>query len=122
MSTLIELRVTQTVEEGPLYRVNMEVLHASDISPDIFVFEVACDDYSHVATPFDLEHVPTTPEVAENDGINYYRQRTVTKDFDTVDAAREFSTYTRGRVGYLVREYPKVVGDFEGTHDYTYED
>lgn len=121
MSTTIELRVEQSLIEGGLYRVKMDVLYAAGIAPRIFVFKTVCGTYSHVATPYDMENIPdTTAEAADLSGNNYFRMLEVVQDFTTVETAEEYSAYTRGRVAFLAEEYPKAISSFEGTNDYTY--
>jgi len=121
MSVTIDLRVEQSLVEGGDYRVKMSVLYASGISPEIFVYTAACGEYSHVATPFDMENIPyTTAGEAELNGYNYYRKSEVTEDRSTVESAEDYSNYTKGRVAFLAKEFPKAIDGFEGTSDYTY--
>lgn len=120
-TTTIDLRVVHSLEEGGIYRVKIDVIYASNIACEIFVFKTDCNTFSHVATPYDMENIPDiTAEAAQLSGNNFYRQKEVTRDYDMVSTAEEYSLYTRGRVEYLAIEYPRALDDFVGSHDYTY--
>jgi hypothetical protein len=121
VSAQIEIIVTHTLEPGNLYRVNIVVDSAVDITPDIFVYETVSENFSHVALPWDIDNIPyTSLAAAQTAGANYYRLSTVTRDFTTVLAADEFSRYTRGRIAWLVNEYIDDVATFVGVNNYTY--
>ncbi|RLI88036.1 MAG: hypothetical protein DRP01_00350 [Archaeoglobales archaeon] len=121
MSVTIDLRVVQSLIEGGGYRVKMDVLYATGIAPEIFVYTADCNEFSHVATPFDIENIPyVTSEEAELHGYNYYRKAGVIEDRNTVESAEAYSNYTKERVAFLAREFPKAIDGFEGTNDYTY--
>ena len=120
MSVRIDIQQDRTVEEGPLYRVATSVIYNSGIDRNVFVFNTTTEEFEHVATTWDMEHLPKSKDDAALAGDGFYRLPSVTKDFDTVMTATEFAIYTRGRVAALVREYEAVSTTFEGSGTYTY--
>ena len=122
MTVRIELRQTRSLESGPLYRVNNEVIYASGIQKAIFVFTVVDEEFSHVAYPYDMVNVPVGKEAAASAGNNFYRQATVTRDYESVDDATEFAVHSRERVDLLADTYAYAVDGFQGEDDFVYED
>lgn len=120
MSVRIEIHQARTVEEGPLYRIYTEVIHAVGISRAIFVFETESETFSHVATTWDMETFPDTLAEAQATAANYYRQDRCTKDYEEESVASSFAVYTRGRIDYLVRQYAGMQEDFIGEDDYEF--
>jgi hypothetical protein len=52
---------------------------------------------------------------AEIAGEDYYRLTTVTKDWETLDLATEFSAYNKERLQWLIDEYNTYTSTFAGT-------
>jgi hypothetical protein len=121
MDVKVDIRQTCTVVEGNLYRVKLEVLYASNISNKIFTYDL--EGFSRVATVWDIENIEATSlSEAESLGLTFYRQASVTKDFDQSSKAIEFATYSRNRIAWLVEEYKAATSGFEGVTEYTYTD
>ena len=121
MTVHVEMRQTRTLEPSGVYRVKNEVLYATGIQREIFVFQVVDEEFSHVAYPYDMENVPVGKEAAAQAGNNFYRALEVTRDYDTLIKAMEFAVHSRDRVEFLVDIYETAIEGFEGQNDYTYE-
>lgn len=121
MTVHIEMRQIRTLEEGPVYRVKNKILYATGIQPEVFVFTVVDEEFSHVAYPYDMENVPVGRDAGAQVGNNFYRASEVTRDYDTILKATEFAVHSRGRVSFLINEYELATEGFEGEDDYIYE-
>jgi len=120
MSVKIEIHQTRTVQAGPLYRTYTKVIHTVGIDQNIFVFNTETQEFSHVATTWDMENFPTSHTEAEALPTDYYRQSECTKDYTEESVASAFATYTRGRIEFLARQYAGMQEDFIGEGDYEY--
>lgn len=104
MPVSFSLSQNTTVIDGPLYRVNNEVSTASGASPAVFVFKTLTQEFSHYATVADLEAYPDTYAQAANDGAAFYRQTSVTRDWETVALREADLTLTKSRLQFLANE------------------
>jgi len=121
MTVKIEIHQSRTVVAGPLYRVFTEVVHSIGIDRKIFVFNKDTEEFSHVATTWDMESLPgSLAEAQASSEIEYYRDNHCTKDYEDATDAAAFAVYTRGRVEYLVNQYAEMQTDFIGEGDYEY--
>lgn len=121
MTVRIEMRQTRTLEADPIYRVKNEITYASEIAKEVFVFQVATEEFSHVAYPYDMENVPVGKAAAETAGNSFYRALEVTKSYDSLQGAMAFAQHSRNRVEFLADEYEIATEGFEGQDDYVYE-
>lgn len=119
MTARIDLKQTSTIEEGPVYRVVNEVTYAENIPREVFVMNAETQLFSHVATVWDFQAYPDTRDQALLDSVGYYRADSCTKDFDTLQTATSFKSYTKGRVEWVVADYDEANNVFEGVDDYT---
>ncbi len=120
MSVRIDIDQQRTVEEGPLYRVVTSVFFTTGIDRNIFVFNTETDAYEHVASPWDMENLPTSKAQAITDDVTYYRLAAVTKDWEDVGEATEFAAYTLSRISSLAQQFGLVESAFEGSGTYSY--
>lgn len=119
-TVIIEVKQVKTVEEGPLYQVDTDVLRAQNIDQNIFVFVTETDVFSRVATTWDMQSFPSSKVQAELDGKEFYRQKQAVVSYDDESVAVEYSAYTLGRIRYLAQAYQTVTDDFVGSATYTY--
>lgn len=120
MSVRIEVLQTRSVVEGPLYRVETQVTYVSGIDRNIFVFNTELEEFSHVATTWDMDNLPEGKLNAENEDKNYYRKDVVRVDYATETLGSEAATYTLSRIEYLARIYAAVVDSFIGAESHVY--
>ncbi len=120
MSVRIDVTQLRTVEEGPIYRVSTSVVYNTGIDRNIFVFNTETEEFEHVASPWDIENLPTTQAQAILDNCDYYRQSSVIKDWDDIEEAIEFAAYTLSRVSSLAQQYELAESAFEGSGTYSY--
>ncbi len=103
---LITLHQSTTFLTDPvLYRVKNEVTVASGISPAVFVFRTSDETFSHYAAVADLIQLPTDADSAIADGLGFYRQAEVTRDWDTVDEMNCDLADSKARIQLLVKEW-----------------
>lgn len=115
MTISIEYEEERSIEAGNLYQVKQEVTAATGISTSIFVFNTEDETFSRVATVYDIEKITSTSKSeAETAGEDYYRSDTVTRAWESLDTAIEYSNYNRTRIQWLIDEYDSFTGSFEG--------
>ena len=120
MSVRIDVTQERTVVEGPIYRVTTAVFYNTGIDRNIFVFNTETEVYEHVASPWDMENLPSTRAQAVTDDVAYYRLYTTVNDWDDVGEAIEFAAYTLSRISSLAQQYELVESAFEGSGTYSY--
>ena len=104
----------------PVYQSANEIIASEGIPLALFVFAVDSESYSHVAATRDLEAYPDSKAQAVTDGVDYYRQAQVTREFDNITSAQEFASHVRSRLQFLSNDYPATKDAFVGTETYTY--
>jgi hypothetical protein len=125
MSVQITLKQTNTLEEGTspglvVYRSANEITAAEAIELQLFVFDVADDAFSHVATPRDIDLYPNNKADALTLGVDRYRQASVTQDFELLDVAEDFIAAVQSRIHWLANVYDRVQAAFEGEEIFVY--
>jgi len=120
MSVKIEIHQVRSVVEGPLYRVNTSVVHAIGIDRGIFVFRMDTQEFSHVATTWDMENYPDNLAEAQATPFEFYRQTSCVKDYEDAEVATQFAAYTRSRIDWLAKQYAIMQEEFVGEGDYEY--
>lgn len=105
-----EVYVRETVEQASAasalqYRVRFEVRQAFGIEPELFVYAVHDDSYSHVATVYDLNTFPTHPGVARSEDKDFYRRRVLELTYPTKPQAAEAAAHIKGRLARVNREW-----------------
>ena len=78
------LHQVTTPLDGPLYRVFQEITAAVNSSKAVFVYKTSTQVFNHIATIMDMRTWPDTRAQAILDGLNYYRQESVQRDWSTV--------------------------------------
>jgi hypothetical protein len=120
--TLQQDNTTYNDEDSlPVYKSENEVIASEGIPLALFVFAVATEAFNHIAAVRDLEAYPDTKAQAVTDGVDYYRQPAVTREYDNITDAIEFATHVRARLDFLAQDYPKTKDQFVGseTHVFT---
>lgn len=120
MNVQIDIHQERTVEEGPKFRVNTVVIYTFGIDPNIFVFDVEADTFSHVATVWDILNVSTDRTVAQVNLEPFYRKSSAVVDYDSQITATEAAAYTVGRVQLLALLYDQMNTEFVGEDDYSF--
>jgi hypothetical protein len=116
VTVTITLTEVRSVTAENLYRVKQDTSAPTHISASIFVYNTEDESYGHVATVYDMENISSLSHAAaETAGDDSYRLATVTKDWETLDLASEFSSYNKARVQWLIDEYDTYTSTFAGT-------
>ena len=116
MTVSLTITEVRSVTAENLYRVKQDISAPTHISASVFVYNTEDETYGHVATVFDMENIVSTSHAAaETAGEGSYRLATVTRDWETLDLATEFSSYNKARVQWLIDEYAVYTSTFAGT-------
>ena len=120
MSVRIEVNQTRSVDEGPVFKVDTHVIYASGIAREIFVFDTATQDFSHVATTYDMETYPDDYATAVAEGADFFRKDQAVVGYASEAIAVEAASYTLARISTLARQYDIFKTEFEGSSDYIF--
>lgn len=124
MSVSITLRQENSTynddDNLPVYQSANEVVASEGIPLALFVFAVETEEYSHVASTRDIEVYPDSKDQAVSEGLTYYRQAQVTREFDNITSAQDFASHVRSRLQFLSNDYPATQDAFVGVEVYTY--
>ena len=119
--TLEQINSTYNDENNqPVYRSENEVIASEGIPLALFVFAVDTDLFNHVATTYDIETYPDSKAQAVTDGVDFYRQPTVAREYDNITDATTFATHVRTRLNWLAQDYPKTKNEFVGSETYIF--
>lgn len=99
----IQVNQRQIVEDGTppaalQYRLQVEVVAANGIEPELFCYSVSDDSYSHVAALDDLRRYPAGRAQALADYVLFYRTASMEKVFPTSTAAAAASAGIQARL------------------------
>ncbi len=121
MTARLDLRQTNTVELGPVYKVKNEIIYASGIPSEVFVFETETQEFSNVASVWEVMNLPVGYAAAHAAGAERYRTSVAEVGYPSVDAAAYFAAHVQSRVEGLLDTFVTYTGGFEGvtTHSYT---
>lgn len=120
MNVQIDIHQERTVEPGPVFRVATHTVYAYGINPNIFVFDVETDEFSHVATVWDMVNVVTDRIIAQNNLDPFYRKDSAVIDYADQVTADLAAQYTAERVGFLAQQYDLMNSEFVGESDYSF--
>ncbi len=120
MSVHIEIHQVRSVDEGPVFKVDTTTTYASGIEKEIFVFQTDTQEFSHVATVYDMETYPNNYDDAVTTSALYYREDQVVVGFAAQTTAMESAVYTAARVDSLATQYNTLKTVFEGAFDYVF--
>lgn len=111
MPPSVQLRQVTSIQPGPLYRVMNEILAATGIDAAVFVYKTSTQAFDHYALVADMEQYSNSYDSAVLNGDLYYRQTSVTRDWDTVTLMNDDLNITRARVQALLNQ----MGALQGT-------
>lgn len=120
MNVQIDIHQDRTVEPGPLFRVATYVVYTYGIDPNIFVFNVDTDEFSHVATVWDMVNVESDRIIAQNNLDPFYRKDSAIVDYVNQITADAAAQYSAERVGFLAQQYDLMNREFVGESDYSF--
>lgn len=101
MTVSITYEIVKTTPRADAYYVEVQVLSATDIEPQIFVFDVEHQAFTGVATVYDMRVFPSSRDAAIAANLAYFRAVGVVKNFQRIDQAEYFSSYTESRIKLL---------------------
>jgi len=104
MTVSFSLRQITSVETGPLYRVANSITAATGANSSVFVYKTITQGFSHYATPADMEAYPTSYAAADTDGLAFYRQTSVTRDWETIEQMNSDVSLTQSRIQLLASQ------------------
>lgn len=114
-------RIAQADDGSDLYIVENLIAAATNISMSLFVYRVSTQDYSHIATQFDLASYPETLAEALSLNLEYYRQPATNRQFTDLYLARDFANIVTQRLNALVQDTARTAANFNvGKQSYTY--
>jgi len=114
MSSTITHTQTRSIVSNK-YRVLDTATASVNIPLEPFVFTTSDASYNRIASVDDMLNLPNSRATAQSTGKEYYRQASVTIDWDLLAEADDFATTIEVRLKQLVIEYAAVVTDFIGT-------
>jgi hypothetical protein len=120
MNVQIDIHQERTVVEGPKFRVSTYTIYTFGIDPNIFVFDVETDTYSHVATVWDMINVRADKIIAQVNREPFYRKDSAIVDYDNQVTAIDAAAYTTERVGSLAYLYEMMNSEFVGEDDHSF--
>jgi hypothetical protein len=120
MTLQLDLRQTNTIEPGPVYKVLNEITYAEDIAAEVFVFDTDTQEFAWVASVWDVMNLPIGHAAAVAAGSPNYRKDTADVGYPSVETAIRFAEYIRVRVQALLDAYKSATEDFEGITDYVF--
>jgi len=114
-------RIAKADDDSDLYIVENLIAAATNISMSLFVFKVSTQDYSHIATQYDLANYPETLAEALAQNLEYYRLPSVNREFTDVFLAGDFARVVAQRLNALVQDTARTAANFNvGKQTYTY--
>jgi hypothetical protein len=124
MSVSITLsQVRSVIDQGDgrvKYRVANQIVAAANLTLALFVNDVDPDDYSHIASLYDLNAYPEDRNEAINLGLDYYRRSDATQDYDSIDDAVHFAAVVKQQLAYLAPVVAAAQGTFPSTEVTTF--
>jgi hypothetical protein len=112
MTVEIRAYITKDIPGENRYRVNVSIIDAVNIEMDVLVFDEEHNTFSHVATVYDMESYPASRTAAHSAGLQFYRARGVTREFNTVQSAIYFETVTKSRLKLLAVDWEARTDNF----------
>lgn len=114
MNVQIKAYITRDIPSENVYRINVSIIDAVNIDINVLVFDEEHNTFSHVATVYDMESYPADREQAHSAGLQFFRQRGVTRQFSTVEEAVYFEDVTRSRLKTLAVDWESRTDSFSG--------
>lgn len=93
-----------------VYRVDLDIVDVVNIDFDVLVFDTKTDEFSRVASVFDMESVP----VEKDPGCGFFRGRGAKVPFNNIRDATGFEIVNRNRLKILAVAWNTIVESFSG--------
>jgi hypothetical protein len=104
------------------YRLQIDVVAANGIEPELFCYSVSDDSYSHVAALDDLRLYPAGRAQALADYALFYRRANMDKVFTTSSAAARASAGIQARLARVNRDWGlSQTAPFGGVETFVYD-
>jgi len=110
MTVQIKACFNRVIPQDGVYRVDVDIIDVVNIDFDVLVFDAETNEFSRVASVFDMEMLPTVASVT----CPYYRGRGAKVSFNNLRDATSFETITRSRLKILAVAWNTVVEAFDG--------
>lgn len=125
MSTSITLDQTTRIAKADagfdVFIVENQIVAATNVSMSLFVYKAGTQEYSHIATQYDVANYPETLAEALAQNLEYYRQSLANRQFVDVYVARDFASVVAQRLNALVQDLARIAANFNvGKQTYTY--
>ncbi len=120
MTIRLDLRQTNTVAPGPIYKVKNEIVYALGIPSEVFVFETETQEFSNVASVWEVMNLPVGYAAAFAVGAERYRTDVAEVGYSSVDTAVAFAAHVQSRVDGLLNTFETYTDGFEGSNTYSY--
>ena len=104
----LEVRyATETVAsaDGVRYVVMADVINASGIARDAFVFRADDDKFMHVAMAYDMNVYPVGAGLAHAEGVDFYRGPSARVEFTSSAAAASSLRSFKARLKILLQQW-----------------
>ena len=115
MTVEIKACINRVIPTDGVYRVDVDIIDVVGIDFDVLVFDAKTDEFSHVASVFDMESLPTTPTTE----CEFYRGRGAQVPYNNLRDATSFETITKSRLKVLAVAWNTVVESFDGKEIFT---
>lgn len=113
--------ISQDDDGNDVYLVNNKITASINAPLCLFVYKASTEDYSHIATQYDIANYPETLAEALAQNLEYYRQDTANRLFTDVYLARDFASVVTQRINALAQDIARTLANFAtGTQVYTY--
>lgn len=120
MIVQLTLQQTNTIVDGPIYKVKNEITSSLVISEEVFVFVTETQEFSNVASIWEEMNLPVGYDAAVLADSDRYRLAIAEVGYSSVVEALAFAEYIRERLEALVIAYEAFIDDFEGTAEHIY--
>lgn len=108
---------TQTVPSGVRYALRAEVINASGVPPEVFVYRTIDDVFMHVAMAYDLNVYPASKASALAQQADFYRVSAAPLVYETSAASAKALRFLKARLRLLVTQWKaaqtEALGDAE---------
>ena len=106
---VLEIKKKKTIPEAGVFRISLEVLNATNITPNVFVKETEDNTFAHVATVFDLLNWGSTSATSEA----FYRDDKVVLDYDNSQIASEVMDTLIANLELVAKNVQEDIDQFE---------
>lgn len=91
-------------ETAPLYQVNNTITVAVGIDDAVFVYKTLTQKFDHYAYASDMEEWPDSYDAANQAGLAFYRQSSVTRNWPSVEQMQSDLSISQSRLQALCND------------------